>query len=1649
MKTLRKSLWLCGLSAFFLLAGCSSGSNPPVDGGHDDGDGGQVECSTNGDCNDDNACTDDFCDFGKCTHNNNLAACDDGQQCSVNDRCNNGVCVGETSMDCDDDNPCTEDSCDDTQGCVHLSNNAACDDGDACTEGEHCADSQCTGGSQITCDDSNACTDDSCDSSSGCVFTNNSLACDDGQACSTNDHCSNGVCVGDSDRDCDDNNICTEDRCDDALGCLHSYNMAPCDDGSACTDDDKCDHGMCKGGSALDCDDGNVCTTDLCNEQSGCVHNNNSDPCSDGDACTAGDSCEDGECQAGSTRDCNDGQVCTDDSCDSALGCIHNNNMAACDDGNPCTDGDHCAGGTCQPGTSTFDCDDDNDCTDDDCDPVQGCSHQFNTAACNDSDACTMNDVCASGSCQGIPLDADGDGAVADGCFGGDDCCDSGTEAVPGCTAASAAQINKGVFEGTSNAGSCADGIDNDCDGLLDAADPGCQVCSGDPDCDDGNVCNGSEICSGGQCQAGTTLNCNDDKVCTDDSCDAQQGCQHTNNSLFCDDGDPCTLGDQCSGGSCQPGAGTLDCDDGKDCTDDSCITGSGCSNTPDDSNSCSDGDDCTGGDYCSGGDCQPGSEAPDCDDGEDCTDDSCVTGQGCVHTANDSNSCDDGNACTENDYCSAGTCHGTSIACQDGNPCTTDGQCDPQSGCVFPPDDGAGCVHADPCIVNDHCANGFCVGDPQDVDMDTYGDQACGGDDCDDNDPDSHPGAPEICGDEKDNNCNYLADEGCSGCSAVDPDAELVIDNDSFGGAYMIDTDDEALNAFFVESSSYNVIQVKAAFYDFNCDSGGDQGQYSAHIYADDNGSVGQELAASATQTVNRQGGCDPQSDPQDIAWATFILPAPVSFAGGQLFWVAVHSHQQETDDQGNGDAFLPIFCPPALIPYLGGFLHDATDDQYYQANGNWQIRVEGCGDGPWLELQSHSSTPAIAQPGASAGVSASLHNRGFADASGVNGVLSCDQPEMVVTADSASFGNITVDGTANGSPNFSVLPDATAFGIYGISLASSDGANSWSHAFGLYVQGSGCSQDNHTLTSDNDTATYVIPLAAGDMFGNYFAVDSTSFTMTGVEAQFYKTVASPASSNFRVKVYTYLGGAPDQLISTSGWESVSGPGDNTPISHVFNLPTDLTFKQGDTFFALVESQSDLSSLEYFAVLTDDGNNPSWSSGVLWDQSGSSWTAQGISAMIRPHGCQATELSYDSHTSTPASPSPGDTANLSITLKNEGAEDATNVSASISSADADVTVVAGHDSGNYGTIAAGQTKAASGYQVQISSGADEYQYMLDLDITDGTNHWNDRLPLRLAGGVVDLAFSEFTTAVAGNDIHYHFVVTNQGNVDCVAPFRVDLYIDLETPPGANQDGNWSQSYDELAMGDSIPIDLVLSDADPGEYSAYVQCDTLQTVAESNEGNNVDGPSSQTIGTTDVFELLNPPRKWFPQDMPVEFRFVSGNQQSGLTQTEARDAVRNGFQHWQDVAGATITFQETAQTSSGGFASWDGHNTMTFGDPDGDLGTGTLGATITAYTTGQTMVTNGITFYRITDSDIVFNNGVPFGTNAEAAASSCWSSQLTDIEGVATHEEGHLLGLDHPNVQDATMYYAIGPCDPSRVTLATSDINGVTFIYPN
>lgn len=139
--------------------------------------GGTCQGGAPPNCADTNPCTDDTCAPATgCVHTNNTAACDDGSACTNNDTCSAGQCVG-VAKSCSDDNVCTDDTCNPADGtCAHADNTADCDDGDACTLGDKCSGGSCvTGTGTRSCDDDNMCTTDSCVPATGCAHVSTGL----------------------------------------------------------------------------------------------------------------------------------------------------------------------------------------------------------------------------------------------------------------------------------------------------------------------------------------------------------------------------------------------------------------------------------------------------------------------------------------------------------------------------------------------------------------------------------------------------------------------------------------------------------------------------------------------------------------------------------------------------------------------------------------------------------------------------------------------------------------------------------------------------------------------------------------------------------------------------------------------------------------------------------------------------------------------------------------------------------------------------------------------------------------------------------------------------------------------------------------------------------------------------------------------------------------------------------------------------------------------------------------------------------------------------------------------------------------------------------------------------------------------------------
>lgn len=464
-------------------------------------------------CDDGNPCTVDACDplTGACGRTTREGACDDKNICTVNDFCQDGNCVSGGVGNCGWGGHCGSSICipqeqrclQDTSptGCppagncgnhyecrngfcafVQGSGPGACSDGNPCTL-EMCVRGGCALQLILTgqaCDDHSLCTQgDVCQSNTQCAGT---PTCSDGNAC-TDDACdpATGACLGSQPKNCDDGNPCTTDSCDPAVGCRHAFNTAPCNDNNACTGADQCSNGVCQGAPVVSCpDDGNICTDDYCDRATGaCIHPNNTNSCNDPLPCTVGDRCMDGTCQSGQPKVCNDSNICTEDSCDTATGaCVFRPIAGTCSDNNPCTTGDACVNGTCTPGAPA-NCDDGNQCTTDGCSTFSGCFHTVVTGSCNDGNPCTTGDSCQNGVCRPTaPVS----------CIDGNAC------TIDDCDRATGACVHETV------GGDCDDG---------DA----CTIDSCDP--------------ATGSCLGREQRNCDDGVDCTIDACDPASGCTH------------------------------------------------------------------------------------------------------------------------------------------------------------------------------------------------------------------------------------------------------------------------------------------------------------------------------------------------------------------------------------------------------------------------------------------------------------------------------------------------------------------------------------------------------------------------------------------------------------------------------------------------------------------------------------------------------------------------------------------------------------------------------------------------------------------------------------------------------------------------------------------------------------------------------------------------------------------------------------------------------------------------------------------------------------------------------------------------------------------------------------------------------------------
>ena len=156
----------------------------------------------------------------------------------------------------------------------------------------------------------------------------------------------------------------------------------------------------------------------------------------------------------------------------------------------------------------------------------------------------------------------------------------------------------------------------------------------------------------------------------------------------------------------------------------------------------------------------------------------------------------------------------------------------------------------------------------------------------------------------------------------------------------------------------------------------------------------------------------------------------------------------------------------------------------------------------------------------------------------------------------------------------------------------------------------------------------------------------------------------------------------------------------------------------------------------------------------------------------------------------------------------------------------------------------------------------------------------------------------------------------------------------------------------------------------------------------------------------------------------------------GGTSSEQITAIRNGADAWRNQAGADFDFNYLGTTSETSVDTGDGTNAVFYTATSG--GGGTLAVCWYSFNFAD----------NFTGFDIVFHGENGFGdlTWNGVGDSSSIDDEL-DIIGVAVHEFGHALGLDHTTAAGATMRASISGTGLGARTLAQDDIDGVIDIY--
>ena len=199
-----------------------------------------------------------------------------------------------------------------------------------------------------------------------------------------------------------------------------------------------------------------------------------------------------------------------------------------------------------------------------------------------------------------------------------------------------------------------------------------------------------------------------------------------------------------------------------------------------------------------------------------------------------------------------------------------------------------------------------------------------------------------------------------------------------------------------------------------------------------------------------------------------------------------------------------------------------------------------------------------------------------------------------------------------------------------------------------------------------------------------------------------------------------------------------------------------------------------------------------------------------------------------------------------------------------------------------------------------------------------------------------------------------------------------------------------------------------------------------------------------TIGSASAYEFIATCNTgkgvtWPAADLPLGY-YINTSGSDDMSASQLSQIIDDSFEAWATPCNSSFrssyvsTTPDTAiRTNKKVVLSW-AETRSTWPQQLGDPFGGTIAVTLTTRQ-GCSLI----------GAPIIFN-GVAIRYTDQCGANFC-QNQGTDLQSIATHEIGHMLGLDHSPQRAATMYYAYQPGNVAR-SLAGDDLGGVSALYP-